>query len=168
MRGHVEIVRLLLESSADRSIRNKQDKVSFEDATPPTSVSERQDEALNQQVVHTRNVECCERRTFAHLVSGFGGCRCEGRHDVPLTSHLHMLLISPSVLRTGARRPCPAMLVALVSLYQGGAGQLSMPSTGSHSELYILAGITCLRMWGTRSTFQLVLFCESKAAGSAT
>lgn len=27
MRGHVEIVRLLLESGADRSIRNKQDKV---------------------------------------------------------------------------------------------------------------------------------------------
>ena len=27
MRGHVEIVRLLCERSADRSIRNKQDKV---------------------------------------------------------------------------------------------------------------------------------------------
>ncbi len=27
MRGHVEIVRLLLEKGADRSIRNKQDKV---------------------------------------------------------------------------------------------------------------------------------------------
>jgi hypothetical protein len=98
MRGHVEIVRLLCERSADRSIRNKQDKV--RDIAP----------------INTCNAGGCVLLVHLNVASHVIGIMCI--YTGMATGCLNEIVIGTS--GSGS-----ALLVALLPLHQGGAGQLS-------------------------------------------
>ena len=74
MRGHVEIVKFLLQQQADRSIRNKQDKIAMDLCQPCWSDAYRYTRQARPGCAHGRVADCRLRSCCGAALEGRAWC----------------------------------------------------------------------------------------------